>query len=208
MLLRELKHIGVVGRRDVLAGLAAVMTLCMSRTAKAEDANTTKGAAWILGDRLSLAALLYNQNAAPDQMNRYLDNAKGVASDLGLSVPPFPAKAADSSEATADLVHYLIAGDGAQIGAALAKKYDSSHGELFEVAVKSNLLILLYGPGDSLGLSIAQVVRDRMQSVGVPERLWSDVVDAVEQHRSADDVKDAVFKMHKDVTDFFIPGAG
>ena len=195
-----------LSRRIVVGGLGAA--LVAGGFARAAGDNTTKGAAWILGDRLSLAALLYNQGALPDTVSRYLASAKTIGTDLGVEIKPFPAQAADKTEATADLLHYLIAGDGAQIGVALAKKYDSAHGALFEVSVKSNLLILLYGPGDSLGRSIAEVVQTRMQSANMPGRLWSGVVEAVSQKRSADDVKTAVFKMHKDVAEFFIPGGG
>jgi hypothetical protein len=173
-----------------------------------EGTNTTKGGAWLLGDNLSLAALLYNQGAASDMTDRFLSKAKKIADIFGVEIKPFPAKAATSAEASADIIHYLIAGDGADVGVALARKYDQEHGILFEVAVKSNLLILLYGPGDSLGKSIAQVIQSRLGSINLPDRLWSNVVTLVNKGASEDEVKEAVFKMHKDIADFYIPGSG
>ena len=41
-----------------------------------EGDNTTKGGAWLLGDNLSLAALLYNQSAPDDMTQRFLAKAK------------------------------------------------------------------------------------------------------------------------------------
>jgi hypothetical protein len=174
----------------------------------AGDDNTTKGAAWLLGDDLSLAALLYNQGASDAMINTLLSKAKKIADIVGVEVKPFPAKTGDSTGSTADIIQYLIAGDGAKIGDALSKKYGEDHGILFEVAVKSNLLILLYAPGDSMGKTLANVIESRLQSINLPQNLWVGVVTLINNKGSADDVKDAVFKMHKDIANYFIPGSG
>lgn len=197
-------------RRRMLR-LLALMSFCLPfaspATRAAEGDNTTKGGAWLLGDNLSLAALLYNQGAAAENVERFLSKAKTIADIFRVEIKPFPAKSANSAEASADLIHYLIQGDGALIGAALARKYDDKHGTLFEVAVKSNLLILLYSPGDSLGQSIASLIKTRLESIRLPARLWTGVVTLVDKKRPSDEVKDAVFKMHKDIANFFIPGS-
>jgi hypothetical protein len=201
----------VPSRRRVLRALALAgigLPFMGAAARAAESANTTKGGAWLLGDNLSLAALLYNQGAAPENVSRLLAKAKTLADIFGVEIKPFPAKAAKASEATAAIIHYLIKGDGALIGAALAKKYDDEHGVLFEVAVKSNLLILLYGPGDDLGQSIAGVIKTRLETIHLPPRLWNGVVTAVADKRPTGEVKDAIFKMHKDVANFYIPGSG
>jgi len=112
----------------------------------AETSNATKGGAWLLGDNLSLAVLLYNQGAAPASVNQVLSKAKAIADILGMEIKPFPAKSGTAAAASADMIHYLIEGDGTLIGPALTRKYDAEHGTPFEVAVKSNLLILLYAP--------------------------------------------------------------
>jgi hypothetical protein len=202
---------GLWQRRNALE-LFACAFLCLplsAVSARAEDSNkTTKGGAWLLGDNLSLAALLYNQNAPADMVDRFLTKAKKLADIFQVDLKPFPVKASDSAQASADIIHYLIAGDGAHIGVELAQKLDDEHGILFEVAVKSNLLILLYAPGDDLGHSIADVIQKRLTSINLPSGLWQPVVDLVNNGGSADDVKQAVFKMHKDIADFYIPGSG
>jgi hypothetical protein len=199
-------------RRRSALQLFASVGICLpfvGTAARADEGNnTTKGGAWLLGDNLSLAALLYNQGAAQDMTDRFMSKAKKIADIFGVEIKPFPAKAGTSAEASADIIHYLIAGDGADVGVALARKYDQEHGILFEVAVKSNLLILLYGPGDSLGKSIAQVIQSRLSSINLPDGLWSNVVTLVNKGASEDEVKEAVFKMHKDIADYYIPGSG
>jgi hypothetical protein len=198
-------------RRNVLKLLAVAgcaVPVAATAVSAEEASKTTEGGAWLLGDNLSLAALLYNQGAPQDTVDRFLAKAKKIADIFGLTIKPFPARAGSSSASSADMIHYLIAGDGAALGAALARKYNDAHGALFEVAVKSNLLILLYAPGDSLGRSIADVIKSRLASIHLPENLWGNVVTLVTNKGTVDAVKQAVFKMHKDVADYFIPGSG
>lgn len=193
---------------QILAMSAVALPAAAGAALAAEGSKTTQGGAWLLGDNLSIAALLYNQNASKDAVDRFLSKAKKIADIFGLTIKPFPAKAATSAASSADMIHYLIAGDGAALGSALSKKYDDAHGVLFEVSVKSNLLILLYAPGDSLGRSIADVIKSRLTAIHLPQKLWSNVVTLVHDKGTADAVKQAVFKMHKDVADYFIPGSG
>ncbi|HSD93717.1 MAG TPA: hypothetical protein VLB11_11920, partial [Methyloceanibacter sp.] len=72
-----------------------------------------------------------------------------------------------------------------------------SAGTLFEIAVKSNLLILLYEPGNDQG--IADVLQSRCTEIGLPNNLWFDVVNTVRSNSSKEDVKDAIFEMHDNV---------
>jgi len=198
-------------RREALR-ILAVSAIALPAAAGAafavEGTKTTEGGAWLLGDNLSIAALLYNQGAPNDSVDRFLSKAKKIADIFGLTIKPFPAKGGSSASSSADMLHYLIAGDGAALGGALVRKYDEAHGALFEVAVKSNLLILLYAPGDSLGRSIADVIKSRLTAIHLPENLWSNLVTLVNSKGAVDAVKQAVFKMHKDVADYFIPGSG
>jgi hypothetical protein len=193
-------------RRNLLkASLAAAVILAFpAASAIAAGTQETRGGTWILGDRLSLAALLYAQNRAQNLIDQTLGAAKSIASALGVEVPPFPAKSSTQPATDADVIHYLIKGDGAQIGVALANKYGPDHGVLYEVSVKSNLLIWLYAPGDSLGKGIGDVIKDRCESIHLPQQLWMPVVTLVNNQGSPDAIKDAVFKMHEDVANFYL----
>src|SRR5580658_1792565 len=88
-------------RRNALQ-LFAFAGICLpfaSHSARAtEGDNTTKGGAWLLGDNLSLAALLYNQGVADEMVDRFLSKAKKIADIFSIEIKPFPAKAADSAE--------------------------------------------------------------------------------------------------------------
>ena len=95
---------------------------------------------------------------------------------------------------------YLIKGDGAEIGRQIAQKFGKEAGTLFEISVKSNLLILLYEPGEDQG--IGGVIQSRCTEIGLPNNLWLDVVNAVNGKASKGEVKNAVFKMHDDVATY------
>ncbi len=70
-------------------------------------------------------------------------------------------------------------------------------GTLYEVSIKSNLLLLLYEPGDDQG--IGGVIQSRMSEAGMPENLWMGVVTAINNKAPQGELKQAVFKMHDEV---------
>ena len=69
------------------------------------------------------------------------------------------------------------------------------------MSLKSNTLLLFYGPGDKTGQVVAKVIRSNAKVGGLPEKLWMPVVNKIESSASFDDVKDAVMAMQKDVGD-------
>jgi len=116
---------------------------------------------------------------------------------MQIAIKPFPPRAPAAIETYADIIQYLIKGDGAEIGRQIANGFGKDAGLLFEIAVKSNLLILLYEPGDDQG--IADVLQSRCSEAGLPNNLWFDLVSTVRSNAPKDEVKNAVFKMHDDV---------
>lgn len=179
----------------LLAG--ALMLLLGCPGIRAEVADLAKAAAWRLGDQLSLAGLLYAQGGQDDKVEQLIASIKPLTEAMDVEIKPFPPRGATEVETYADVIHYLIKGDGAQTGQQIADKFGVAAGTLYEVSIKSNLLLLLYEPGDDQG--IGGVIQSRMTEVGLPENLWVGVVDAINNKASQGELKDAVFKMHDDV---------
>ena len=178
--------------------LAGMVLLAVGVPAtRAEIADLAKAAAWRLGDQLSLAGLLYAQGNQPDKVEQLLTSLKPLAGAMEAEIKPFPPRAATETETYADIIHYLIKGDGATTGQQIAEKFGIAAGTLYEVSIKSNLLLLLYEPGDDRG--IAGVIQSRMTEVGLPENLWMGVVNAINNKVPQGELKDAIFKMHDDV---------
>src|SRR5262249_35449345 len=103
----------------------------------------------------------------------------------------------------AETIHYLIKGSGAQLGTALLAKFGEPHAVLFEIAIKSNLAIVLYLPNDDL--SLAETIEDRCTRIFLPEELWMPVVSAMRQKQGQDNVKSLVFEMHESVARYLTP---
>jgi hypothetical protein len=190
---------GPLTRRHLLAWLPAGMLLLALGipAGRAEIADLANAAAWRLGDQLSLAGLLHAQGNQNEKVEQLITGMKPLAEAMDIDIKPFPPRAATETETYADVIHYLIKGDGAKTGQQLAEKFGIAAGTLYEVSIKSNLLLLLYEPGDDQG--IGGVIQSRMSEVGLPENLWIGVVNAINNKAPQSEMKDAIFKMHDDV---------
>jgi hypothetical protein len=120
-----------------------------------------------------------------------------VAKYLGTSVPdlPEPAAAGDEGPASRQVINYLLM-NGQQIGRELSKQHGPEHAALFEIALKSNILLLLYTPGASAGKSIASAISQVAPQAKLPAELWQPLVDAIGRQAPQEDVQAAVRKMH------------
>ena len=183
--------------RFALALAASLLLLPGSLAAHAEESDVAKAAAWRIGDHLSLAGLLYAQGREEENVQELISSIKPLTGAMQIEIKPFPPKAATPVETYAAVIEYLIKGDGAEIGRQIAQKFDTAAGTLFEISVKSNLLVLLYEPGEDQGMGNA--IQSRCNEIDLPNNLWIDVVNAVNSKAPKDEVKTAVFKMHDDV---------
>jgi hypothetical protein len=161
-----------------------------------------KAAAWLLGSKLSLGLLL-KARGEEELGDKILVQADNFALTLKLRITPFRPRGDTETEILAETTHYLIKGDGAQVGAALSAKFSEPHAVLFEIAVKSSLAIVLYVPGDDL--SLAGTIEDRCTRIYLPEELWMPVVDAMRQKQDQDSVKSLIFTMHENVARYLTP---
>lgn len=160
---------------------------------RADAADPAKAAAWRLGDRLSLAALLYAQGGQDATVEQFMASIKPLAETIGIAIAPFPPRAATPVDTYGEAIVYLVEGGGAAIGRALSEKFGNGAGALYDAAIKSNLLLLLYEPGDDHG--IGAVITARMSEAGIPQQLWVGAVEAIDRKAPQSELKDAVVKM-------------
>jgi hypothetical protein len=165
-------------------------------------------AVWVLGSRLSLAALAHDRRMAANSIPTWLDEAQSACKVLGTTVPelPEPAAVGDTSLASRQVIDYLLA-QGQRIGRELAKQYGPEQAALFEVALKSNILLLLYSRGSDATNSIAAAITRAAPQAKLPDVLWSPLVDRMNKKASLDDVRTAVRQMHSDVDGYLANAA-
>jgi hypothetical protein len=157
-------------------------------------------AVWTLGSRLSLAALAHDRHMAANSIPTWLDEAHSACKVLGTTLPelPEPAAAGDTALASRQVIEYLLT-QGQRIGRELAKRYGPEQAALFEVALKSNILLLLYSPGSDATNSISAALSHAAPQAKLPEILWSPLADRINKKASLEEVRAAVRQMHTDV---------
>ena len=90
---------------------------------RAEITDLAKAAAWRLGDQISLAGLLYAQGNQDDKVEQLLTSIKPLAEAMEIEIKSFPPRATTETETYADVLHYLIKGNGAETGQQIAQKF-------------------------------------------------------------------------------------
>ena len=193
-------------RRTFLTGALALGTLALARSAyAAPDDATSRAIGWLIGDNLSLAGLVYAQGAAPADVSSYFDKARGLGANIGVVIPDLPPQEGNENDTLVSVIHFLIKGEGWQAGQLLAQGIGPQSAALFEVAIKSNLLLVLYEPGNDNG--IGPIIQARLAGI-LPVELWQPAVDAIAAKQSADDVSAAILKMHSDIGSYLVKAMG
>lgn len=159
---------------------------------------SSQAIAWELANKLSTAAILYDLKGA--ETSDSLTKAKILANEVGAEVPPFPAKSGDKIKDTGAVLGYLLSDVFKNIGGKVKAKYGQKEASLFEISLKSNVLLLIYGAGEKEGKTVATVIRNNAKIAELPENLWMPVVTKIESDGSFSDVKDAILEMQTNVS--------
>jgi hypothetical protein len=95
--------------------------------------------------------------------------------------------------------------EGQQVGRELTEKHGADHAALVEVAVKSNLLRVLYSPGSAAAEAISTAISQAAPRAELAPHLWQPLVDMVAAKADAAEVRKAVQKFHTDVEQHLSP---
>jgi hypothetical protein len=113
------------------------------------------------------------------------------ASPAAGSPPPVPSPA----------LSYLFT-QGQDIGRELARDHGADQAALFEVAVKSNLLLVLYRPGSPTSDAIASAIEQAGPRAKLPNTMWQPLLDTLAARASLADVRKGVYKLHEEADKF------
>lgn len=178
----------------------ATMASATAEVTPGADAANTRRAAWILGSKLSLAALANDRGMAAQNVPAWFEEARSAAKLLGTSVGDLPERtpADEKSPLSRQVIDYLVV-QGRRIDGDLSKQHGPEYAALFDIAWKSNVLRLLYSPGSSATNSIAAAISRAAPQAQLPIHLWQPLVDLLSREASLDDVRATVRQMHVDV---------
>jgi tetratricopeptide (TPR) repeat protein len=160
-------------------------------------AGSKKRQAWELGSYLSMAALLHAESDDAALVNRQFAKAATAASALGIKLPSLPEKTGKKVDDSAAVLHYLLNSTGNPIGQILRDELGPECAATFEIALKSNILLMLYGPGESQANTIAGVIRNRRAAAGLPDTLTEPLLKLIEDEASFEQVKKELLDLHE-----------
>lgn len=163
-------------------------------------------AAWSLGSTLSLAAIANDRALPEDRVDGWYERARQQAEALGTSVADLPPRPnADQVDPQGHrAMEYLLA-QSEVIGPHLAGSFGDDHNALFEVALKSNLLLVRYQPQGPVGELLAAAISEASERAALPPEMVEPVLTLVEQGAPWMDVRNAVFDMHEQVKQYLSP---
>lgn len=170
-------------------------------------ASASRHAAWILGSRLSLAALANDRKLAVKNVPAWFADAQAAAKKLDISVPnlPAPAAAEASAGASKQVMDYLLV-NGQRIGHDLTKHDGPVESSLFEMALKSNLLLVMYKPGTPEVDSVSAALQEAAVRAKLPEDLWQPLVQAINTQAPPKEVQADIKKLHSDAEQYLAGG--
>jgi tetratricopeptide (TPR) repeat protein len=176
-------------------GIAFAIILAASGAFYGRSASSMADA-YQLGSKLGLAGAFHAQGDQPALAQRQFAEATAAATALGIKLPPLPKTKGNKIDDTATVLAYLLNSTGNPIGAILNKNFGGEHGYIFEIALKSNILLMLYGPGDSTSNTILSVLRDRSTKSNIVGGLTEQLIVLIDRKATFDAVKQEVFAMN------------
>jgi len=158
--------------------------------------------AWVLGSKLGLAGALHAQGGDAGPVSRQFAAATAAANTFAIRLPSLPARKGNRVEDSASVLNYLLNQTGNPIGNILAKSYGPEHAAVFEVALKSNILLMMYGPGESTTNTIANVIRNRSANPTFLGTMTAALLKLIERQASYEEVKAELFDVHESAPKF------
>lgn len=188
------------------SGLAAIERVAptIPRAIAAEEGNdarpgpaVAKLGAWVLGDKLSLSAIMYFRK----NERGVLAEAQEIAEKLGLRMPEFPPegrKEGDPDPGLIKVLEYFAKGDGASVATELRSAYSDEHAKLYELSYQMILMWDFYRFDPTLADPLAKNIRAKAILIALPDRLWRPTLDLVAKRAKYEQVKAAVMKADDD----------
>ena len=165
--------------------------------------SNTRRAAWLLGGKLSLAVLASELGGDVEDKDAVFEEAQQLAELL--SAAPLNLSLSETGSIDNDRPDEILRSLlplGRQVGREIAKTHGRPQAALFEVAFKSNILLVLYEPDSPLVESVAKALQVGAEKAGLPERLWQPVIRKLAARPEPAEIDEAIFTLHRTVDEY------
>ncbi len=156
-----------------------------------------KQEAWDLGNNLSLTALFNAQGGDVAVLNRTFAKAKANAKNLGITLPDLPVRKGDKIEDNAAALVYLLNKTGTPIMKILGDDFGVKHSAIYEIAFKTNLLLLLYAPDGKETQTIVNVVARQLPTAKLPNSSMANLFQLISDKAAYSQIKAEIFTIQK-----------
>lgn len=153
-------------------------------------------AIWQMGWKLGLATLGQAQGADPSAVDGLFEESRAYAEALGVQLPALPEAYPNSPRDMAHSIHYMLKEVGDDVGGKLKNRYGPRSEALFELALKSTLALILYGPDDDLGQVFAEVIERSGRESGLPASVYSSLVQKIRLRKPYKEVKEGIIALN------------
>jgi tetratricopeptide (TPR) repeat protein len=187
--------------------LMALVLVSLSLGANAQT-QSTRVSAWDLGGNLGLAAVEYAENVNQAEVDFIFNNSARAAKELGISLPPLPAKTEDKSENRKRVFKYLDS-IWEPIHTNLENNYDATHAALFDTALNLNKFMLFSAEEDRqffkpyLNPTI-RTIEMSAAAANLPAELFAEIMKLAESNADFALINEAVISTHGTVLEHLV----
>ena len=158
-----------------------------------------EGQMYLLGQKLAQAAMV-NGRTAPDLVERTF-KAAGTVADITLKtkLAPLPEVTGDRAKDGAAGMHYLLNGQGKELGQQIATDFGDTSVAAYELAIKVNMLPMLYidDPADKMGDTMAEVFARLATKPKLPDSAMGPIIAKMKARAPMKEVTDMALDLNK-----------
>ena len=158
-----------------------------------------EGQMYMLGQKLSQAAMV-NGRAAPDLVDRTFHSANTIADiTLKTKLDPLPTLSGDKPKDTAAGMHYLLGGQGKELGQKISADFGETSAATYELAVKINMLPMLYidDPKDKMADTMVEVFERLSKTAKLPDSALGPIIAKMKARAPMNEVTDMALDLNK-----------
>ena len=197
-------------KRTLLVLLIALLAIACGKDDKAKPdkglgaktggvPTSREGQMYMLGQKLSQAAMV-NGRAAPDVVERTFKSANTIADiTLKTKLEALPPVTGDKPKDTAAGMHYLLQGQGKQLGQQISTDFGDTSAATYELAVKINMLPMLYidDPKDTMADTMVEVFERLSKKAKLPDSALGPIIAKMKARAPMNEVTDMALDLNK-----------
>ena len=153
-------------------------------------------ATWQMASNWSMAAALQAKGRNAESYGKRLEQAIDGAELLNVALPELPVHA-EGDDRVRDNLSFLLEDAGPRLARELNNAHGAEYAALAELATKTHVLLLSYTPDSTRLQPVVVAIRRAAQNSGLPEEIWHDLVELLDNRAEFNAVKAAVFQLHQ-----------